>query len=102
MIQTSQHMIAKYLNATFYSVTKDHVSSSKYYVQPGLSVSLQYILKCCYNNLCHSGTLHEMVSKTRHYRIAGNFVAIKFQIFQSIQFSNKYFQKWINFCINIV
>ena len=67
MIQAAQHMIPKYLNATFYSVCKDHVSSSKHHIQPGLSASLQYILKCCHDNLCHSGTLHEMVSTAFHY-----------------------------------
>lgn len=63
MIQKAQHMIPKYLNATFYSVAKDHVISSKdYMIQPGLSSSLEYILKCCLDNLCHSSGQHEMVS----------------------------------------
>lgn len=65
MIQIAQHMIPKYLNGTFYSVTKDHMSSSKgHMIQAGLSTSLQFILKCCHDNLCYFSSQHEMVS---HY-----------------------------------
>ena len=63
MIQSAQHMIPKYLNASFYSVTKHHVTSSKsHMIQPGLSNSLQFILKCCHDNLCYLAGQHEMVS----------------------------------------
>lgn len=63
MIQMAQHMIPTYLNTTFYSVTKDHVTFSKdHMIQPGLSTSLQFILKCCHDNLCHSTGQHEVVS----------------------------------------
>ena len=63
MIQTAQHMIPKYLKTTFYSVTKEHVTNSQdHMIQPGLSTSLQFILKCCHDNLCHYAGQHEMVS----------------------------------------
>lgn len=62
MIQMAQHMIPQYLNATYYSVTKHHVTAVKdHVIQPGLSTSLQFILKCCHDNLCHSASQHEMV-----------------------------------------